>query len=89
MSEWKEYKLAELCELIGGCNPNASVSDYWNGDMPWLSVTDFNTCRKYCYEAEKSITEQRLKESSTPEFNYELAHNRQYTKNCSSRQQRK
>lgn len=65
MSEWKEYKLSDLCELIGGGTPKTSVPEYWNGDIPWLSVTDFNTGRKYCYDAEKKITEKGLKESST------------------------
>lgn len=65
MGEWKEYKLSELCELIGGGTPKTSVAEYWNGNIPWLSVTDFNTGRKYCFDAEKKITEKGLKESST------------------------
>lgn len=62
---WKECKLSEILHLIGGGTPKTSISEYWNGDIPWLSVTDFNTGRKYCYSAEKSITEKGLKESST------------------------
>lgn len=65
MSEWQEYKLADLCSLIGGGTPKTSVPEYWNGNIPWLSVTDFNTGRKYCFDAEKKITEKGLKESST------------------------
>ncbi len=65
MSEWKEYKLSDLCELIGGGTPKTSVAEYWNGNIPWLSVADFNNGRKYCFDAEKKITEKGLKESST------------------------
>jgi type I restriction enzyme S subunit len=65
LSEWKEYKLTDLCELIVGGTPKTSVPEYWNGNIPWLSVTDFNTGRKYCFDAEKKITEKGLKESST------------------------
>lgn len=65
MSEWKEYKLSELCELIGGGTPKTSIAEYWNGNIPWLSVTDFNNGKKYCYDAEKKITEKGLNESST------------------------
>lgn len=65
MSEWKKHKLADLCELIGGGTPKTSIPEYWNGNIPWLSVTDFNTGRKYCFDAEKKITEKGLKESST------------------------
>jgi len=65
MSKWKEYRISELCELIGGGTPKTTVPEYWGGDIPWLSVTDFNTGRKYCFDAEKKITERGLKESST------------------------
>ena len=65
MSKLKEYKLSDLCELIGGGTPKTTNPEYWDGDIPWLSVTDFNTGMKYCYDSEKKITEKGLKESST------------------------
>jgi len=65
MSEWKEYKLSEIMELIGGGTPKTTVSEYWDGSIPWLSVTDFNNEKKYCFDAEKKITERGLNESST------------------------
>ena len=42
-----------------------SIAQYWNGDIPWLSVADFNTGRKYVYDVEKSITQLGLEKSST------------------------
>lgn len=65
MSEWKECKLSDVIEIIGGGTPKTTVKEYWNGDIPWLSVTDFNNGRKYCFDAEKKIKEKGLKESST------------------------
>jgi type I restriction enzyme, S subunit len=65
MSKWKEYRLSDLMEIIGGGTPKTTISEYWGGDIPWLSVTDFNNGRKYCYDTEKKITERGLKESST------------------------
>ncbi|MBF0102229.1 MAG: restriction endonuclease subunit S [Desulfobacterales bacterium] len=65
MSEWKEYKLGDVIFLIGGGTPKTSNTEYWNGTIPWLSVTDFNNGKKYCYTSDKSITEKGLKESST------------------------
>jgi len=65
MSEWKEYRISDLCVLIGGGTHKTTNHEYWNGNIPWLSVTDFNTGRKFCFDAEKKITEKGLNESST------------------------
>ena len=65
MSEWKECKLSELMELVGGGTPKTSIPEYWGGDIPWLSVTDFNNGKKFCFDAEKKITERGLIESNT------------------------
>ena len=65
MSSWRESKLGEVIEIIGGGTPKTSISEYWNGNIPWLSVVDFNTGKKYVSKTEKTITEQGLKNSST------------------------
>lgn len=65
MSEWKEYRLGEILNLIGGGTPKTSEPNYWNGDIPWLSVSDFNNGNKFCYDAKKKITKTGLKNSST------------------------
>ncbi len=65
MSEWKEYKFSDLMEIIGGGTPKTTVAEYWGGDIPWLSVTDFNNGKKFCFDTEKKITERGLRESNT------------------------
>ena len=65
MSSWRECKLGEVIEIIGGGTPKTSISEYWNGNIPWLSVVDFNTGKKYVSKTEKTITEKGLKNSST------------------------
>lgn len=57
--------LFEVIELFGGGTPKTTKSEYWNGNIPWLSVVDFNTGKKYVYKTEKTITEKGLEESST------------------------
>ena len=47
MSEWKKTTLSEVVDLIGGGTPKTSNAQYWDGDIPWFSVADFNTDRKY------------------------------------------
>lgn len=52
-------------DLIGGGTPKTSNPDYWNGDIPWLSVKDFANDFRYVYESEKHITKLGLEHSST------------------------
>jgi type I restriction enzyme S subunit len=66
---WKECKLGDVVELVGGGTPKTTVLDYWNGDIPWLSVVDFNTGNKYVFNTEKTITKKGLENSSTKMLN--------------------
>ena len=65
MGEWKEYKYTDLATIIGGGTPKTSVPEYWNGEIPWLSVKDFVSVTKYVYDTEKHISELGLLNSST------------------------
>jgi type I restriction enzyme S subunit len=65
MNNWKEYKLSDIMEIIGGGTPKTSVEEYWNGSIPWLSVVDFGNNNKFVEKTEKKITTLGLKNSST------------------------
>lgn len=65
MNNWKKYKLIEIIDLIGGGTPKTNVKEYWNGDIPWLSVVDFNNGQRRVYDTEKRITELGFQSSST------------------------
>ena len=65
MEEWKECRLTEIMDLIGGGTPKTSNPDYWDGDIPWISVKDFNGERRYVGDTEKKITKLGLENSST------------------------
>lgn len=68
-SEWREVKLEDIIEIIGGGTPKTSIPEYWSGSIPWISVKDFNTGYRYVYETEKTITEIGLNNSSTKLLN--------------------
>lgn len=69
MSEWIEYELGTIIDLIGGGTPKTNVTEYWGGNINWLSVVDFNNGKKYVFDTEKKITESGLKNSSTKLLN--------------------
>lgn len=58
-------KLSEVIDLIGGGTPKTSKPEYWNGNIPWISVKDFNNDFRYVNKTEKSITELGLQKSTT------------------------
>ncbi len=66
---WVETTLGEVINLIGGGTPKTTINDYWNGNIPWLSVVDFNNDNRWVSNAEKSITELGLQKSSTKLLN--------------------
>ena len=62
---WEIYILSDIVDIIGGGTPKTRVEEYWNGDIPWLSVVDFNGELRWVYDTEKTITQKGLEESST------------------------
>jgi type I restriction enzyme S subunit len=70
--EWKVDYLSEHVEIIGGGTPKTTSNEYWNGDIPWISVVDFVGGKRWIYDTEKHITKKGLENSST-----KLLHNGQ------------
>ena len=62
--DWEIICLGSEIEIIGGGTPKTSNSDYWDGNISWISVTDFGDSR-WIHQTEKHITEKGLNESST------------------------
>jgi type I restriction enzyme S subunit len=63
--EWDVDSLAEHIELIGGGTPKTTVAEYWNGEIPWISVVDFVGDKRWIHKTEKHITQAGLENSST------------------------
>lgn len=60
-----KFKLSEIMDVIGGGTPKTTKPEYWNGNISWLSVKDFNNDYRYVYKTEKTITQLGLENSST------------------------
>jgi len=63
--EWEVEILSSTIEVISGGTPSTHVKEYWNGEIPWLSVDDFNTGNRYASKAAKHITQLGLENSAT------------------------
>ncbi|OQJ79198.1 hypothetical protein BMS81_09000 [Leuconostoc pseudomesenteroides] len=44
--DWEEHKLGDLSQdTIGGGTPKTSVTEFWNGEIPWIQSSDLaNEC---------------------------------------------
>lgn len=64
MSEWKEYRLGNLCyKVCSGGTPKSTCSAYYDGGtIPWLNTKEINYNK--IYSTESHITEEGLNNSS-------------------------
>ena len=63
--EWEGVSVHEIVNVISGGTPSTSRPEYWNGNIPWLSVEDFNSGKRWVFSGVKHITELGLKRSAT------------------------
>lgn len=64
-SHWELKKLSLVVDIISGGTPSTTVTEYWNGNIPWLSVADFNNDNRFVSTTEKTITEAGFENSNT------------------------
>lgn len=63
---WRICSFTDTIDVIGGGTPKTSISEYWNGSIPWFSVVDAPvTADVFVIDTEKHITESGIKNSST------------------------
>ncbi len=62
---WREMRLGDVIKIIGGGTPKTSVSEYWNGQIPWITPRDLTGYTKtYISKGERNITKIGLNNSS-------------------------
>lgn len=54
--EWIEKKLGEIGEIVTGSTPSTSLSEYWEGNILWVTPTDI-TDKKNIQNVERKISE--------------------------------
>lgn len=62
---FKEYRISELGNVVGGGTPSTVADDYWNGDIPWITPKDLTGYTSvYISYGETFITKQGLNKSA-------------------------
>jgi type I restriction enzyme S subunit len=58
--------LAEVVKIVGGATPSTTRSEYWNGQIPWVTPSDLTKLETPVIQSSsRKITEQGLTNSST------------------------
>ena len=63
---WISTTLGELATVQSGGTPSRGISSYWNGDIPWVKISDIK--EMYVERTTEFITEEGLNNSSTRIF---------------------
>ena len=62
MEGWKEKKMGEIGNFIGGGTPNTNNPEYWDGEILWYTPTEIKNGR--LNSSNRKITQQGLRNSS-------------------------
>ena len=62
---WTFARLKHIGGIVGGGTPKTNISEYWDGNIPWLTPADFSGYDSmYISNGSRTITEFGLKSSS-------------------------
>ena len=67
--EWEVKRINQFASLASGGTPNREISEYWNGDIPWITTTLING--KIIHSSEEYISTDGLNNSSAKIFSKE------------------
>lgn len=60
--EWEWVELGDVCTTFSGGTPKRGISEYWNGDIPWVKTAEVDY--DLIEGTQEKITEKGLAESS-------------------------
>jgi|GEM_PF-405147 len=64
-SKYEKQKLSDVFQIINGGTPKRSILRYWDGDIPWISIQDFNDNSRFINSTKEFITVEGVNNSST------------------------
>lgn len=64
---WKEKKIKEVGEVIGGTTPSTNNPEFWGGDICWISPAELHG-EHYLYDSVKKITQKAVIAKSLKEL---------------------
>lgn len=62
--DWERTKIGAISSMGSGGTPLSSVSRYYGGSIPWVSISDMTHGGKYINRTEKTLTEEGVASSA-------------------------
>ena len=62
---WEVTRVKYISKILNGGTPNSSISEFWNGDIFWVTPKDLSKVSKYIYSSDRKITKEGYKNCST------------------------
>ena len=50
-------RLGDVCTVVSGSTPKTSISEYWDGDIKWVTPAELNEDSFYLFDSQRHITE--------------------------------
>jgi type I restriction enzyme S subunit len=66
--EWEERRLGDLAEMGSGGTPSSSVAAYYDGDIPWVSISDMTDAGKVIVTTERNLSRAGYENSAAQMF---------------------
>lgn len=63
--EWKISSVKSLFNIISGATPKSDIQEYWDGDIIWVTPSDFKTEDVFISQGKRNISLKGLKSCST------------------------
>lgn len=61
--DWRQAKLGDVCNIIGGGTPSRANKGFWGGNIPWATVADMKS--EIITETLEKITDKAIEDSAT------------------------
>lgn len=56
--EWKVCKIKNIFKIYSGATPKSEQSEYWNGNIIWITPADYKTTDKYISSGKRFLTQE-------------------------------
>ncbi|MBC7348463.1 MAG: restriction endonuclease subunit S [Candidatus Aminicenantes bacterium] len=63
--EWKEYRIGEIAEIVGGSTPPTADPSNFDGDIPWLTPKDLSYLQeRYVFRGARNLSRKGIENCS-------------------------